>query len=155
MQCNVLVLCYIQYIQQAGKHTWLILGFSVLTLSWNHETHFSFTKKERVSHSTASVTTIANITHTHSHVHTSHPSKCHRLSRTLHRCQRFGGPGINITSFLSIRAYLFPSSYCTSASDPICIPGKSPDKSRPWREGKTKWDKDEERGEKRMREKWR
>lgn len=104
---------------------------------------------------TASVTSVANITHTHSHVHTSHPSKCHGLSRTLYRCQRFRGPGINITSFLSIRAYLFPSSYCTSASDPICIPHKSPDKSRPWREGKTEWDKDEERGEKRMREKWR
>lgn len=110
--------------------------------------------QRRVSHSVASVTTIANNTHANSHIHTSHPSKCHRLSRTLRRCQRFRGPGINITSFLSIRAYLFPSSYCTSASDPICIPGKSPDKSRPWREGKTEWDKDEER-EERMREKLR
>lgn len=44
--------------------------------------------------------------HTHwlSHTH-NHPSKCHRLGRTL---QRFRGPRINITSFLSISALFIP-----------------------------------------------
>lgn len=79
--------------------------------------------------------------HTNTCTHISHPSKCH----SLHRCQGFRGTAINITSFLSIRAYLFPSSYCTSASDPICILGNSPDESRPPREGKTEWEKDEAR----------
>lgn len=119
-------------------------------LSSNHETHFSFTKKKE-SLTQHSLSNTFPKYHTLSVSHTSHPSKCHRLGRTLHRCQRFRGPRINITSFLSIRAYLFPSSYCTSASDPICIPGKSPDESRPCGEGKTEWDKDEERGGKRMR----
>ncbi len=99
--------------------------------------HILVSQRKRVSHSTASATPTPNITHTHSHIHASNPSKCHRLCRTLQQCQRFRGPRINITSFLSIRAYLFPSSYCTSASHPICIPGKSPDESRPRREGKT------------------
>lgn len=91
-----------------------------------------------------------NVTHIHARVQT--PAIPPNVTGSAGFCQRFRGPGINITSFLSIRAYLFPSSYCTSVSDLICIPGKPPDESRPWREGKTEWDKDEEREEARERE---
>lgn len=45
--------------------------------------------------------------------------------------------------FSQLGHYLFPSSYCTSARDPICIPGRSPVESRPCREEKMEWDKDE------------
>lgn len=60
--------------------------------------------------SSAPATPFPNITHINSHVPNSLYSKCHSLGRTLHRCQRFRGPRINITSFLSIRAYLFAPS---------------------------------------------
>lgn len=131
----------------SSLHFYLTLGLSFEAGSSQHTTRhvFSFTKKKKSL--SGCTTPIPNITYIHTHVHTSHPSKCHGLGRTLRRCQRFRGPGINITSFLSIRAYLFPSSYCTSVSDPICIPGKSPDESRAREERKTEWDKDKGREE--------
>lgn len=121
----------------SSLHFYLTLALSFEAGSSQHTTRhiFSFTKKKKSL--SGCTTPIPNITYIHTHIHTSHPSKCHGLGRTLRRCQRFRGPGINITSFLSIRAYLFPSSYCTSVSDPICIPGKSPDESRALEERKT------------------
>lgn len=143
------VLCSVH--SQVGKHhpctSTLHLGYHLRQEVLNTPQDTFLVSQRKKKSLSGCTTPIPNITYIHTHVHTSHPSKCHRLGRTLRRCQRFRGPGINITSFLSIRAYLFPSSYCTSVSDPICIPGKSPDESRALEERKTEWDKDKGREE--------
>lgn len=127
VNCSSYIKSLVLYlVHPAGEH--MHLRF----LSWNYlqkpQGSFHFHKEEV---KTSPTTLIPTITCRLCLTQSSHLSKCHGEAERSIEAKGSEGPKIDITSFLSIRSYLFPWSYRTSASDAVCIPGEAPGECRP------------------------